>query len=870
MSDKKRQAEQKTDWGAEVGKAVGITGKVFRKILSVLLSVLLTVLLISLITGTVVGSVFIYYVQNYIDTDMEEFDNLGGSTTHTTTIYYVDSQTGNMVELEDQRLYGGKNSIWVPYSQIPKNLVNAFVAIEDHRFWDHGGVDLLTTAKSAIKYFTGNPSGGGSTITQQLIKNVTGDDEVTMQRKIQEIMRAFDLEKTKDKTEILEMYLNLIYLSHGCYGVQSAAYTYFGKDVSELTLTECAAIACITQAPTKWDPVLNPERNKTRRGVVLDEMLKYGYITQEECDAAKQEDLVLKDASGPEESTSNVNSWYTDAAIEEAIQLLMNSKGYSYEVAQKMIYNGGLKIVTAMDPNVQSILEDYFENDANFPSVDSSPIQPEASMVIINPYNGNVVGLVGGRGEKSGNRILNYATQTTRSPGSSIKPLSVYGPAMEYGEITYTSVFDDAPFNFGVATKGEGGSIVYSNTHGWPANLPDRYAGLTSVYDALQRSVNTIAVRILDKLTMDRSFDYVKNRLHMDSFIESYTKADGEVLSDKNMSALALGGMNYGVTVLEMTAAYQIFPNGGIYNKARIVLEIQDSDGKTLVDNQSDSSIVMSEQTASIMTKMMQNVVESPTGTAYKAVTLKSEVNCAGKTGTTTADCDRWFMGFTPYYVGGVWFGYSMPSSLDGFSATVPPAAVIWNDVMTQVHKSILQETAAQGKTAECFELADGVVQATVCRDSGKLMSEACKHDPRGNRAVTGYFNLSSMPTEYCDCHVLVNYDKVTGGIACEYCPEQNIVQVALVRVNRDFPINIKIIDAEYSYMDLGAASPGGTAYQPFYTPALALGHYTGYSKGETTTQYNHACTEHTAPPPQTDGDSGDDGGGGESTTPTE
>ena len=847
MSEKKKNQNKRTDWGNECGRALGITGKVLLKVVSYFFNILLTLLLIGLITGTVVGSVFIYYVKNYIDTDMEEFENLGKSTTRTTTIYYMDwedrsARIGTMVELEDQRLYGGRNSIWVPYSQIPKNLVNAFVAIEDHRFWDHGGVDFITTVKSALKYFTGNPSGGGSTITQQLIKNVTGDDEVTMQRKIQEIMRALDLENTKDKTEIMEMYLNVLYLSQGCYGVQSAAYKYFGKDVSELSLVECAALASITQAPTKWDPIQNPENNKKRRNVVLDQMLEYGYITQEECEAAKKEELVLKEGQAESTVKTNINSWYTDAAIEQAIDLLMESKGYSYAVAEKMIYNSGLQIITAMDPEIQSIMEDFYEDDSNFPSVDDSPIQPESSMVIIDPYTGDVLGLVGGRGEKTANRILNYATETTRSPGSSIKPLSVYGPALEYGLISYTSVFDDAPVNFGVYNASTG---TYSNKHGWPANLPDRYGGLTSVYDALQRSVNTISIRILTELTTERSFDYVKNKLHMDSFIEAYTKADGETLTDKDFAALGLGQMNYGVTVLEMTAAYQIFPNGGIYNKPRIVLEIRDSDGKTLVENTSESSIVMSEQNASIMTRMMQNVVESPSGTAYKAVQLKSSVNCAGKTGTTSSDNDRWYMGYTPYYVGGVWFGYSMPSSLDGFSATVPPAAQIWDAVMTQVHQSIFKETAAAGETVKSFSLAEGVVQATVCRDSGKLMTAACKADPRGSRAVTGYYTTSTVPTDYCDCHVLVNYDKVTKAIACEDCPEQNIIQVGLISVVRDFPLPVKITDAEYTYRDLGGKEPGGEAYQPYYAPLLGSGHYSGYSGGSTTTQYNHLCKTH-------------------------
>ncbi len=818
------------------------------------MNILITVLLISLITGMVVGSTFVYYIKNYIDTDIEEFNMINTGQNMTTKIYYMDwsdreNREGTEVEIEDQRLYGSENRMWASFQIMPKYLYQAFVAIEDKRFWEHNGVDLLRSASAAVNYFfKGINSYGASTITQQLIKNVTGDDDVTVQRKIQEIMRAIKLNEQKDKTEILEMYLNLIPLSQGCYGVQAAAYTYFGKDVSDLTLIECAAIAAITQAPTKWDPIQNPDNNKLRRDLILSEMLEQGYITQSDYNDAYDKDLVLNIHSDLENpSTAVVNTWYTDAVIEESINLLIENKGYSREVASRLIYTAGYQIITAMDPVVQSTLDDYFSDDSNFAVIDSSPIQPQASMVIIDFKNGDVLGIAGGRGEKKANRIQNYAIQTKRSPGSSIKPLSVYGPAFEYGIINYGTVFDDTPINFGdpVYDKATGALAGYSNAHGYPSNFPDTYKGLTTVNEAVRRSVNTVSLKILEKLTLAASFDFVKNKLHMDSFIEYKELTGGIGITDMDYSALGLGGMNYGVTVLEMTAAYQIFANKGVYNKPRIVLRILDSEGNIVVDNESVSSIVISEQNASIMTKMMQSVVES--GTA-SAITMDSMVNVAGKTGTTTKDNDRWFMGYTPYYVGGVWFGYAMPRSLSSFSATVSPALTIWDGVMSILHKKIVADGTSSGYGIKSFVLANGVSTATYCKDSGKLLTDACKADPRGSRAETGYFTEATKPTEKCDCHVLVNFDKVTSGVAGKHCPAENIVQYGLIKVTtRKFPVpDIIVVDAEYVYRDLpDNIEPGLAPTDPFFINTIPKGSYVGISSLDK--QFNRFCVEHYA-----------------------
>ena len=847
---------KKVNWGGEVASSAGIVGKVFLKILTYIINVLLTILLIGLITGTVVGATFAYYIKNYIEADITDFDIMSSDVSTTTKIFYMDwtdrdRRIGVPVEITEQRLHGVSNQIWASYSDMPSYLWQAFVAIEDKRFPEHSGVDFITTGKAVFAYFLkGANMAGGSTITQQLVKTITGDDDVTPQRKIQEIMRAFKLEEKYDKTEILEMYLNSIYLSQGCTGVGAAAYTYFGKEVKDLTLIECAAIAAITQKPTKWDPIQNPEENQLRRDLILREMADQGYLTESEFEAAHKQELVINykgrnNHSEEQEvdTSASVNSWYTDAAIDEAIQLLMKNGGYTYEVASKLIYTGGFQILTAMDPFVQETLDEFYENAENFPTVDNSPIQPESSFVIIDPRTGDVLGLRGARGEKTGNRLLNYATKTTRSPGSSIKPLSIYGPALEAGIITYGSITDDTPANFGEPTYGSSGQVTgYTDRDGYPDNYSKNHRGLTTTQYAVTHSLNTIPVKILQKLTIEKSFDFLKNKLQMYSLIDYRELAGGTSITDKNVSALALGGMNYGVTVLEITAAYSAFANNGVYNKPRIVLKILDSQGNVLINNEEESTIVMSEQNASIMTKLLQNVVVS--GTA-NAITVDNIVNVAGKTGTTTADNDRWFIGYTPYYIGGVWFGYAMPSSLNKFSASVSPSVVIWDKVMTILHEKKIKEVTESGYGLSSFVLAQGVTTAVYCVDSGKLMTDACRADYRGNRSEMGYFTANTVPNESCDRHVMVEYDKVTGGIACQNCPPANIVRYGMLKIDdRNFPYNIVIADAQYTWRNLPAGvEPELDETLPFYASMLSNGVYAGISSYGA--QFNSYCSVH-------------------------
>ncbi len=843
------KGEGNKNW--ETAKVILIrVGKVALRVLSYVLNILLTILLIGLICGVIVGTVFAIYIKNYVDPEIDSSLLKGAGSDTTTRIYYMDYETeedrineeGTAVELEDQRLYSSDNSIWVKYEDIPENLVNAFISIEDHRFKTHNGVDWIRTSKAVVGYFFGSGDFGGSTITQQLIKNLTGDNENSPQRKVQEIFRAINLENEMSKEQIMEMYLNIIFLGNNCYGVQAAANTYYNKDVSELTLTECASLAAIVKNPSKYEPVNHDvvyyeneetgekeeDGNRARRNDVIFRMHQLGYISEAERDEAYETELVLKnDDSESSSNNTTVNSWYTDAVINDVQQALMDEYGYSSYVASLMIYSGGLQIYTCMDPKVQDTLETVYENDSEYFPAATDGLQPESAMIIIDPYTGDVLGLVGGRGEKTQNRIMNRATQSKRPAGSCIKPLSVYGPAIDLGVATMGSVYDDTPVRFD------------ENNNAWPHNLPDIYRGLTSVKTALRHSINTIAVKMLQDVTVDYSFDFLKNTLHMDSVIESYTKADGTIVSDKDLAPLALGQFSYGVTLWEITAGYSMFQNDGIYSESRLWYKVLDSDGNVILENEPEYEIAISEESASIMTIMMQDVITNGTGTA---VTLDQKVNVAGKTGTTTADFDRWFIGYTPYYLGGVWTGYDMNQSLSDFGQN--PSLLVWDKVMTILHEDIIADAASRGEALKKFEISDKLVEVTYCKDSGMLISDACKLDPEGSRADTAYFTKDTMPTEYCTTHVLVAFDKTTNQVATDKCPTENLVYKGLRNVNRSYPVQITVKDAQYTCMASFESSFGypTSTYFPYYHFALG-GNYTGTSLYGA--QYNCACQKH-------------------------
>jgi len=862
---KLKQVKRKVDWGEEILKAFGTIGRILMRVLSAVINVVLTVLLICVLTGIIAGTAFAVYIKNYIDPTVDETLFVNGGTSQTTKLYYYDytdraNRIGDAVEMEDQRLYGEENSLWVSLSDVPKSLRDAFIAIEDKRFNDHKGVDWIRSVKAVLNFFTGfdSTTGGGSTITQQLIKNVTEYDDVTIQRKVQEMLMALNLEKVKTKDEILEMYLNIVPLSQRCIGVQAAANTYFTKDVSELTLIECAAIASITNAPTRYDPVQHPENNAYRRNLILDFMLEFGYITLDEYEDAYTEIEVIYDEN--EEKIKDIivikeklvlnynenandaistNSWYTDTVISDVINDLVEKKGYSRMAASNMIYYGGLNIFTCMDPDIQAKMESVMEDESNFPEK-TSGVAAECSMCVIDPFTGDLLGVVGGRGEKTENRILNYAMQTTRPPGSSIKPLAVYGPAIEEGVVNWASVFDDVPLNFGE-----------NDNDPWPDNLPYEYEGLVNVKYGLATSKNTVSLKTLTKLGIDVSFSYMQERFKLPTLVDVAYYNDGTSYTDRGLAALGLGQLSNGATVRDMVACYTVFPNNGVVSKCRSYLNVTDSNGNVILSNDYEARIVFTPETAYITTKILENVVDWGTSTK---ITLDQTIDCAGKTGTSNKDQDRWFMGFTPYYVGGVWYGYATPKTMTS-ELWYSPANRIWDKVMLLVHEDIIADIKSGAAEQKRFQQPAGVITAAYCKYSGKLMSDACYLDPRydasqayGGIGEEGYFLLGTEPTEECDCHVIVNYDSVTGGIAHAGCPKENIIQVGLITLDEEriFPMQIAVTDAQYVYRPLPVnIRPSAYSYNGYFVNMFVKDTFCGVSGYWGAKQYNTFCAAH-------------------------
>lgn len=810
-----------------IKKGTSASASFLKKALICISSILLTLVIMGIICGVIVGGTFAIYANNYlIDDDFDiEPSELRNDLSKTSWIYYDDKYTESGNEYEPIEIYGTENRLWVYYDDMPSHLVDAFIAIEDERYRQHNGVDWRRTFGAVLSFATGSDNYGGSTITQQLIKNVTGEDDTTIQRKVTEIFRALSLNEKRTKNEVLEMYLNRIHLSRSNYGVGAAAKYYFGKDVGELSVVESAALAAIPKSPTKYDPVRNPEFNKERRALVLDKMLELEAISQEEYDAAIDADLVLN-ITYEETQQQGTFSYFTDALIEQIVKDLNTEYGYTRDEALSLLYTGGLKIYTTENPEIQKAMEEVFNDPDTFAKVDDG-VQPQSAMVLMDPYTGEVVGLVGGRGEKEGKLELNRATMSKRQVGSSIKPLTSYAPAMDLGIINYSTVFDDSPIYMEKMNK-------Y-----WPSNSPNRYFGNVCVNEAIIRSKNTVAVKIIkDELGVDYAYDFAKNKLHLDSLVEA----------DKNIAPLALGGFTNGLTVLEMTAAYSIFPNNGYYSTPRLYTKVLNDDGTILLDRRTpEEDRVIKQSTATVMTKHLENVVWN--GTAAR-ITLKNKVDCAGKTGTTNDNKDLYFCGFTPYYVGACWFGYDIPKSLYKFSGN--PAMLAWEKVMAKVHEPILAKASSGEEKLKEFDFSK-LKTASFCLDSGLLPGENCSLDVRGSRIGTGYYyGEENKPKRTCDVHVVVPWCTESNMMANDDCP--SIRPVSLIREeNRSFMHgDVLIEDAIYTYRDVDIhyyeeipESP------PFYKYTLSEGETTGYSNYEAGAAVNGMCRIHGAPVPE-------------------
>lgn len=675
-------------------------------ILTTLGRALATVVLVCVITGCIVGCASMIYILMFLDKDIN-FDLYQLQLSYTTTIY---TQTADGGWDEYQKLHGSQNREWVSYEEIPDVVKDAFKAVEDHRFDTHHGVDWRSTIGCIGTYVLNGSSRGGSTITQQLIKNVTGEDDVSVERKIKEIFRALALEKEYSKETILEAYLNVIPLGNGCNGVKTAAMTYFGKELNELTLAEAASIAGITKNPSAYNPLYKPEKNKERQMIVLGEMLEYGFITQEEYDAAKVEELVFNSDSKYDSNSATYNNWYVDQIIYD-LRAELQELGYSLADANYLIYNGGLSIYSCMDAKMQEKCEKIFEDSKNFLKFPGTT-QPQCAAVIMD-YNGAVKCILGARGVKEGNLVFSYATQAKRQPGSSMKPLSAFGPAVAYGILEYsTPVTDD--------------KITLSDGSRWPRNSGNNYRGNIPACKGLEVSSNCVTVRIARKLTPTTMFKFMTERLSLD-LVESGSK------NDVNLSA-SIGGLTRGVTVLEMTAAYAIFGNNGIFHEPYTYYKVTDADGNVLITHSAnDGTRVMSAEAATIMNRMLRLPIIGTNGTAKSAAFGGYPI--FGKTGTTSNDYDRYFAGGTPYYVSACWFGYEVQKTLSIKNPNHAQSA--WRKIMVAAH---------EGLPYKGFTLSSNVRAITYCTESGGLAGPGCTN------TATGYYARgSSMPI--CPVH---------------------------------------------------------------------------------------------------------------------
>ena len=808
----------------------------FKRIVLRLAKILLIAAIIFTVAAIAIGVAFAIYIDRCVEKSIDEelFYVIGSDSE--TKIYYYDyedrvNRVGEAVELEGEQIYGGYRMKYSSYEIIPDDLKNAFISIEDKRFEKHRGVDWFRTISASVNYYLKfSDSFGGSTITQQLIKNVTDKDDYSFQRKIQEIFWALDLETKMDKREILCLYLNIINLSQGCYGVGAAAEYYFSKDISELTLSECACIAAITNSPTYYDPIRNPENNNRRRLLILGQMYELGYIDSEEYGEACADETVLNVSQSDGEN--KINSWYVDMVVEDVMSDLMEQYGYSRSMASLIVYTGGLRIYTVMDTQIQNKLESYYETTNNFYTGDGEE-NPQSSMIVIDNHTGDILGVVGAVGEKSANRIQNYATSTVRPAGSVIKPLSVYAPALEAGIITWSTVYDDTPVNFGNYNLDKSkGKIV--EPVAWPKNATGVYRGLTNINYAVEHSINTVTVKVLEDLGLDNAFGFLYDKLKIKSLIYAKTLADGSVITDNDYASLALGQFNYGVTVREITAAYSIFANDGIYNNYRSYYKVTDSSDESILENKYHGEIVISEENADIMTLMLKNVVKN--GTA-KEIKLQNQIECAGKTGTTQNKYDTWYIGYTPYFIGGVWFGYEYPKALTEYQGNI--CIKIWDEVMTLLHEKYIKNG-----TAEKFEFSSNIVQCEYCVDSGKIITNACLLDARGSRTERGYFVRGSEPTDPCDRHVAVDYDVSLGGVVIGECEGENVKKVGMIAVERSFPMQIYVTDAQYTWRELANnILPETSSSLPFYNNVLEKDRYSGISL--VNEQFNRACRAH-------------------------
>ena len=634
-------------------------------------------------------------------------------------------------------LHAGENRIDVDLNQIPQDMINAFLATEDRKFYQHHGISLKGMARSLVANFTsGEMTQGASTITQQLARQSFLTLEKSWIRKSKEILISFRIEANFSKDEILNMYLNKIPFGAGAYGAQAAAHIYFDKDISELNLAECSLLAGLVQYPSGYNPFFNFDAAKKRHRVVLNNMVEMGFIIQAQADQAHAEELVL--TSGTTGTVPTRYGYYRDAVIDEAVKVLSENK---IENPENAIYTGGLRIYTNLNPNVQLQMEADYADAANFPNQTQNDKPVESAMVVIENNTGGITALVGGR-EYTVQRGFNRATSAYRQPGSSIKPITVYSPALELGHMPF-KVLDDSPISY------QTGGGVWN-----PKNYDLRYRGLINMRTAVQNSVNTYAVQLLDEIGVRTAFDYGI------AFGLSLTDQPGN--NDLSLAPLSLGGLTYGVTPVEMASAYATIANQGIHIEPHLINKIEVYDGTILYEFKPVYTRVIREDSAWLMTSMLQTVVQSGTGTRAAI----SGVPVGGKTGTTDELTNAWFCGITPVYSAAVWMGYDDQNK--------PMYNVYGGDFAARLFKNSIQK-AHEGISPGSFVIPENIVTVTVCSKDGKLPDVLT---PVENR-VSEFSTKEAAPSDYSSIYKSTAICSESQLLANGYCPE-HVVQIML------------------------------------------------------------------------------------------
>ncbi len=780
--------------------------------LKIALGAAATVLLIVIVCGLSFAGILGDYLQDevlpFADMVMENYD-----MDETSYLYHVDSD-GQIKVL--QQIFADIESSRAEFEEIPKDLIHAAVAIEDKRFYEHQGVDWFTTVKAVVNMFFGDETVGGSSITQQLVKNVTKEDSVTVQRKVLEFFRAVDLEKKYDKDTIITMYLNYIYMGQGCKGVKSAAATYYGKELQSLTLAECASLISITNNPSLYDPYSDDvfefrgemmdgmQRNKYRQELVLDEMLSQGWITEEEHAQALAQELVLKNGidekdrithcpkaecgySGTvsqlvhteseyycpqcgsqilvaEDSSEGMYSWFVDTALEEVAMDLCQKDGMPWndttsQMYMDMISRSGYHIYTTLDMQAQDQVDKIYKDLNEIPDTYSGQ-QLWSGIVIIDNRTGDIVALAGNVGEKTDHDAWNNVSDAKLQSGSSIKPISVYGPAFELGAITPATVVKDLPYLYDEEDNGSP----------WPWNDNRIYNYSRTIYTAIVNSVNAVAVNTLEMIGPSYGYNFAKDKFGISTLVDRYEDSSGLVMSDIGLSPLAMGAQTKGVTVKDMTAAFATFANDGVYRTARTYTKIYDSEGQLVYDNEQESNEILSEKTVNYMNYCLTNAVTSGTGGRAQI----SGMTVAGKTGSSSSFRDRWFCGFTGYYTASVWCGYETPEPINPVGGNYNVAAELWRKVLEPLHK---------GKSNVALYDRSKMTSVAICLDSGKLATDACSQDIRSgqlSRVESVQLYPEDIPTQSCDKHVSVELCVSGNGVANEYCKLLGSVNTAM------------------------------------------------------------------------------------------